>query len=88
MTSKRQRFCPFAEVINVYLEFGHQPATEKNTWFTSATSATSWNVKDVRPDQKMLTTTSRQSRTAHQVWLLLPDFNWSAELKIRRVNFT
>lgn len=88
MTSKRQRFSHFAEVINVSLGFDHQPATEKNAWFTSASSAASWNVKDVRPDQKILTTTSRQSRTPHKVWLLLPDFNWSAKLKIKRVNFT
>jgi len=88
MTSKWQRFCPFAEVNRRIPGFGHQPATERNALFTSAIGAATWNVKDVRPDQKMLTTTSRQSRTAHQVWLLLPDFNWSAELKIRRVNFT
>lgn len=59
MTSKRQRFSHFAEVINVSLGFDHQPATEKNAWFTSAIGADTWNVKDVRPDQKMLT--SRQA---------------------------
>ncbi len=77
MTSKWQRFCPFAEVNRRIPGFGHQPATERNALFTSAIGAATWNVKDVRPDQKMLTTTSRQANDIASLADLADHRPWS-----------